>query len=232
MRLRTTGECFVELPEALFDSTTRATTCAGIKTVSVTIPCVAGPYTSINCTLTLLRNSVRTSSDPEPASTPGRGGEDPRFRDNFGAIQSIVTSPGQNDSGLFETNLRDERYLPFEGAGAISRLADRAAGRLQRIRLRHDQRRGPAPPIHGARRRVPAAVGRVRGGACRFAVEGARLLSMSGDSGDEWFRFTRPRPGRGNGADAPRRSEPVPVPVPRPRQDDRHQPGRHAPVDG
>src|SRR5690606_4675807 len=26
----------------------------------------------------------------------------------------------QNDSGLFETNLRDERYLPFEGAGAIS----------------------------------------------------------------------------------------------------------------
>ncbi len=27
----------------------------------------------------------------------------------------------QSDSGLFETNLRDERYLPFEGAGAISR---------------------------------------------------------------------------------------------------------------
>ena len=27
---------------------------------------------------------------------------------------------GQNDSGLFEASLRDERYLPFEGAGAIS----------------------------------------------------------------------------------------------------------------
>ena len=26
----------------------------------------------------------------------------------------------QNDSGLFEPNLRDERYLPFEGCGAIS----------------------------------------------------------------------------------------------------------------
>ena len=30
-------------------------------------------------------------------------------------------STGQNDSGLFEANLRDERYLPFEGRGAISR---------------------------------------------------------------------------------------------------------------
>src|SRR5262249_46679686 len=33
---------------------------------------------------------------------------------------SMVTSTGQNDSGMFETNLRDERFLPFEGAGAES----------------------------------------------------------------------------------------------------------------
>jgi hypothetical protein len=32
----------------------------------------------------------------------------------------MVTSTAQNDSGLFELNLRDERRLPFEGAGAIS----------------------------------------------------------------------------------------------------------------
>ena len=30
------------------------------------------------------------------------------------------TSAAQQDSGLFETNLRAERYLPFEGAGVIS----------------------------------------------------------------------------------------------------------------
>jgi hypothetical protein len=35
-------------------------------------------------------------------------------------VKSIATSTGQNDSGLFELNFRDERYLPFEGAGAIS----------------------------------------------------------------------------------------------------------------
>jgi hypothetical protein len=33
---------------------------------------------------------------------------------------SITTSSAQNDSGLFELNFRDERYLPFEGAGAVS----------------------------------------------------------------------------------------------------------------
>jgi hypothetical protein len=32
----------------------------------------------------------------------------------------IATSSGQNDSGLFQLNFQDERYLPFERAGAIS----------------------------------------------------------------------------------------------------------------
>jgi hypothetical protein len=31
-----------------------------------------------------------------------------------------VTSGGVSDSGMFETNLHDERFLPFEGAGAVS----------------------------------------------------------------------------------------------------------------
>jgi hypothetical protein len=32
----------------------------------------------------------------------------------------IATSTAQNDAGVFEFNFRDERYMPFEGAGAIS----------------------------------------------------------------------------------------------------------------
>jgi hypothetical protein len=31
----------------------------------------------------------------------------------------MATSSAQNDSGLFEVNFRDERYLPFEGCGAF-----------------------------------------------------------------------------------------------------------------
>ena len=36
-------------------------------------------------------------------------------------ITSIAISTGQNDSGVFELNFKDERYIPFEGAGAISK---------------------------------------------------------------------------------------------------------------
>jgi hypothetical protein len=35
-------------------------------------------------------------------------------------ITSIAVSNGQNDSGVFDLNFKDERYMPFEGAGAIS----------------------------------------------------------------------------------------------------------------
>jgi len=33
----------------------------------------------------------------------------------------VATSHGQNDAGMFEVSFRDDRYLPFEGAGAVSR---------------------------------------------------------------------------------------------------------------
>ena len=49
--------------------------------------------------------------------------DDPRFIEDKNIpipVTAIATSSGQNDSGMFELNFRDERYLPFEGAGAIS----------------------------------------------------------------------------------------------------------------
>jgi len=48
------------------------------------------------------------------------GAGDVRFADTYGQLQSIVTSTGHNDAGLFDTNLQDERLLPFERCGAIS----------------------------------------------------------------------------------------------------------------
>jgi hypothetical protein len=47
--------------------------------------------------------------------------EDPRIVRRYGAKEAIATSSGQNDPGLFELNFRDERYLPFEFEGAVSR---------------------------------------------------------------------------------------------------------------
>jgi hypothetical protein len=44
---------------------------------------------------------------------------DARFAVN-NVSQAIALSSGRDDTGMFELNLRDERYLPFEGMGAIS----------------------------------------------------------------------------------------------------------------
>jgi hypothetical protein len=89
-----------------------------IRSVSLTIPAVVGPYTSINATLTLLSNKTRISSQAQ--SEYREQDNDPRFVANFAAVQSITTSHGQNDSGMFELSFHDERYLPFEKAGAVS----------------------------------------------------------------------------------------------------------------
>src|SRR5690606_18103646 len=79
-----------------------------IKTVSVSIPCIAGPQTNINAMLTLQEHGIQKV----PNSTASF--------DNI-PVESIALSGAQNDSGAFELNLKDERYLPFEGRGAISK---------------------------------------------------------------------------------------------------------------
>ena len=116
IQLRATGTCLLSLPEELFDLDGPGHYFRRIKSVAVTIPCVAGPYTGVNCTLSLQNSSIRASSQVQ-----GSGyGDAKNFSANYGAIQAIVTSSAQADSGLFETNLHDERYLPFEYSGAIS----------------------------------------------------------------------------------------------------------------
>ena len=120
LQLKETGQCEMSIPEDLFDMDFPGHYLRRIKSVSLTIPCVAGPYATVPCTLTLLKHSVRHSNSVAGNFARDIENDDPRFIDSFGASQSIVTSTAQNDSGLFETNLRDERYLPFEGKGTIS----------------------------------------------------------------------------------------------------------------
>ena len=109
MDLRATGRCTFRIPEALFDLDFPGHYFRRIKSVSMSVPCVAGPYTSVSGTLTLQESSIRRRplvSEPKQLLS--------------GPLQSIATSSGQNDGGLFELNFRDERYLPFEGRGAES----------------------------------------------------------------------------------------------------------------
>ena len=120
VRLRTTGRCTFTVPEAAFDMDAPGHYFRRIKTVALSIPSVTGPFTSVNCTLTLLKSSVRKSPVLRDGVYAREDAEDDRFNDYFGSLQSIVTSSAQNDPGMFEPNLRDERYLPFEFSGAIS----------------------------------------------------------------------------------------------------------------
>ena len=132
LRLKTSGVCEIDVPEWMFDLDHPGQFMRRIKNVSLTIPCVAGPYTGVHCRLTLLSSSIRV--DPSLTRPPGSCCDrcrcendyepcacDPRFIKHFGAREAIATSSGQNDTGLFEISFRDERYLPFEFLGAISR---------------------------------------------------------------------------------------------------------------
>ncbi len=108
--LKETGECVgFSIPEAVFDLSYPGYFRRIIKSVRVTIPCIAGPYTNIGATLTLTGSNIRKDT--------GIGGLLPF---DFYGCAMIATSNAQNDGGQFELNFRDERYLPFEGAGAVS----------------------------------------------------------------------------------------------------------------
>ncbi|MCP5107466.1 MAG: hypothetical protein GY950_29025 [bacterium] len=119
VQLKEQGSCEVDIPEILFDLDYPGQYMRRIKSVSLTIPCVSGPYASVSCKLTLLQNRIRASVDTS-SGYAYEGISDTRFIHNIIGIQSIAASSAQNDDGLFELNFRDERYLPFEGGGAVS----------------------------------------------------------------------------------------------------------------
>jgi hypothetical protein len=132
LRLRTTGYCEINIPEWMFDLNWPGHYMRRIKSVSLTLPCVTSPTTGVQCRLTLLSSMTRTHPEVRPPAQhcccDGRHRSDyepclgdPRVVHDYAARESIATSSGQNDSGLFELSFRDERYLPFEYLGAVSR---------------------------------------------------------------------------------------------------------------
>lgn len=191
LALKATGTCQVTIPEWLYDLDCPGHYMRRIKNVALSIPSVVGPYTSLNCTLSLLRSSLRKSPLPKDNDYARQGSEDDRFVDFSGAIQSIVTSTGQNDSGMFETNLRDERFLPFEGAGAEStwkldlpndyRAFDYDTISDVILHIRYTSRQGVDPT------KVKAALGDLFQQANQAGL--ALLFSLRHDFPTEWAAF-------------------------------------------
>lgn len=196
--LKEKGTCFVTLPEAIFDVDGPGHYLRRIKNVAITVPCVAGPYSSVNLTARLLRSSVRT--DATATSAYKRATNDSRFRDQTGPVQSIVTSTGQDDTGMFETNLRDERFLPFEGAGVIGEWQLSLPDEFRQfdyesitdvvLHLRYTARDGGEALATAAVAELRAALGEwVRIGGARGLV---RTFSARREFSDQWNRFLVP----------------------------------------
>jgi hypothetical protein len=132
LRLRATGHCEIELPEWMFDADYPGMFMRRIRNISLTLPCIAGPYSGVHCKLTLLSSITRIDprirppahhccDDRRDCCDYDYCSDDPRLVRQYAARAAIATSGGQNDSGLFELNFHDDRYLPFEYQGAVSR---------------------------------------------------------------------------------------------------------------
>ncbi len=123
VELKETGKCEFYFPEILFDMDYPGHYKRRIKSVSISIPCIVGPYTGLNATLRLLENKFRNSAIAKNENDYIEKTEesDERFMAYNIPITAIAASSSQNESGVFELNFKDERYLPFEGAGVISK---------------------------------------------------------------------------------------------------------------
>lgn len=199
IELKQTGHCEFEIPESFFDADYPGQFMRRLRGASMTIPCVVGRYTSVNCVLTLLKNKTRVTSDPGAAYEEDLTQPDPRFVTTFAATtQSIATSHAQNDSGLFDTEGRDGRYLPFRGAGVASRwridlpidtnAIDRHSLADILLHFPYTARAG------GARLEAAARLAREKALKDANGIPQRRLFMASNESRDAWHRFLHPEP--------------------------------------
>jgi hypothetical protein len=198
LELRETGTCQFSFPEELFDLDHPGHYLRRIKSVSISIPSVTGPYTGVHATLTLQSSEIRTTAIHPSPYPKDPSNEDGRFIIQRAAVQAIATSSGQNDSGMFNLNFNDERYLPFEGAGVIStwlltlpdqfRLFDYDTISDVIITLNYTAK-------EGGEVLKQAAVGNLTTFVSESEEEPlllSRLFSMKHEFGNEWYQFTHP----------------------------------------
>ncbi|MDR0773678.1 MAG: hypothetical protein LBE46_05200 [Wolbachia pipientis] len=125
--LKTKGYCRFSFTEKLFDLDFPGHYARKIKDIKITIPAVVGPYENVHASLQQASNQVVLKSDgainaikyllnPSEEEQP----ENSLLRVNWKQNQEIAISRADQDSGLFELSFGDERYLPFEGTGAVS----------------------------------------------------------------------------------------------------------------
>ncbi|WP_338527017.1 neuraminidase-like domain-containing protein [Pseudomonas batumici] len=120
-KLKSEGKLAFDLTQDHFDERYPGHYLRQIVTLSVSLPAVVGPYQDIRAMLTQTRSLFATQPRMEAVKyLKGDGGSADCVQANLRANQQIALSTGIDDSGMFVLNFADERYLPFEGTGAVS----------------------------------------------------------------------------------------------------------------
>src|SRR5262249_51930794 len=117
-------------------------------------------------------------------------------RSAFQPTKSIAASSGQSDSGMFELNFRDDRYLPFEGAGAISRWRFMLPQEFRAfdydtisdlvVHLRYTARDGGGTLSAAARGDLTTRLNALTHNGTTGMIE---LISLGQDFASEWWRY-------------------------------------------
>ena len=121
-QLKQKGECIFELSEALYDRDHPGHYCRRIDSISVSIPSLIGPYQNIKGTLIQQNNKILIKDDKNALDYMFGISKDATSAvwSDLQAHQAIIVSRGTDDTGVLNFGGNDERYLPFEGTGAVS----------------------------------------------------------------------------------------------------------------
>ncbi|WP_066366107.1 hemopexin repeat-containing protein [Herbidospora mongoliensis] len=133
LNLKNDGRCEFALTEALFDRDFPGHYKRRIKTVSIVFDGPEGPL-EVNAVLTQTGHKTVLTPDPKAVRylMDGKGDLPASIRSDWRPSQQIAlsdTEQHRDNNGLFELRFDDERYLPFEGTGAVSTWRMEVTGR-------------------------------------------------------------------------------------------------------
>jgi len=123
----TDGELSFSLSEALFNSDYPGHYMRRLHSVALSLPALLGPYQNIRATLTQKQSRLLIKPDIEGVKflSPGATDDDEKgdgrnVMMSLRARQQVCLSSANQDIGLVTAPEMDDRYLPFEGTGAVS----------------------------------------------------------------------------------------------------------------
>lgn len=196
--LRQTGTCYFNVPEWVYDLDHPGHIRRRIKSVSVAMPAVAGPHVGGGCTLTLESSKMRVKANGDYTTEPPSD----TFVYRYGQVERIATSSGRDSTGMFEPALEGPRYMPFEGAGAIStwriglptdfRQFDYESIGDVLLTIRYTAREGGSIQATAALENLESVSAAHSYSSGPGAATGASmLLRASVDFADAWYAFLR-----------------------------------------